>query len=763
MAGPKMRPGRRGPPGLSSRQRFVAAGAIPSAATNARAAAQARQERTPAAVVEIDLDSCTNTFGVSPCSAGRKDSGNAQAGGASTITLRAAASSVDSAYVGMTVRVTGGTGSGQEGKITAYVGATRVATVKTAWTIVPDATSSYDVIDRANGCYNTFTTCQNVPNYSKGVKTIKFCSRGMPLPAGEQIRPYLQLGSSQYTPTAIDTTKGLAARSQTTLNFADEPSRDDLDPYVADRATAAPGSFWPRLIARNPNAVGRFARLRKGYVVSPWDWNTFQTELYVIQQLAGPDTDGTVNLVLSDAVKLLDRIKLPAATDGTLTADVLATSNTGSIAAATSTTAQLAASASAIDDAYTGQEIFITGGLGSGQRRAITAYVGLTKTATVAAWSATPDTTSFYEIAPLSMNVGSGKGAQYNDPANSMKNEYVRIGDEVIRYGAKAGDVLSLADGTYRAQFGTVRADHKANDAVQQCLAWINQPATTVVKNICNLGGLADLYLDLAQLAADEATWYGPGAYITACIVEPKVASDLLADLVKDLNMMVWWHPVLQILKFKANMPDFGTVTQVFTDDNFILITSAAERLDASRLTRAAIAYNLNAASDDRSKAVNYRYLRIFIDTLAESPNGYGDVRADTRLSQWMSAANSNFVTNMVRRRLLTQRDAPVKLTASLDPKDEISLGSLVDVTTRRQVDINGQPLTVRHRIMKVTDQGGQFDVETQSTTFGRRYAFICTNGYPDYPSASTEQRRRAFIAQNTDFMSDGSSAYLII
>ena len=63
----------------------------------------------------------------------------AQAGAASTITLAAGESSTDDAYVGMVVRTTGGTGSGQSAVITDYDGTTKVATVAKAWSVVPDA------------------------------------------------------------------------------------------------------------------------------------------------------------------------------------------------------------------------------------------------------------------------------------------------------------------------------------------------------------------------------------------------------------------------------------------------------------------------------------------------------------------------------------------------------------------------------------------------------------------------------------------------
>ncbi len=79
------------------------------------------------------------------------DQGVAQAGGATTITLASTASTTDSLYAGSVVSILSGTGSGQTREITAYVGATRVATVNSAWSVNPDATSAYAVIPTSSG------------------------------------------------------------------------------------------------------------------------------------------------------------------------------------------------------------------------------------------------------------------------------------------------------------------------------------------------------------------------------------------------------------------------------------------------------------------------------------------------------------------------------------------------------------------------------------------------------------------------------------
>lgn len=72
----------------------------------------------------------------------------AAAGGAANITLGATASAADNTYKDMSVTITAGTGLGQVRLISAYVGATKVATVSQAWVTPPDATSVYSIRDK---------------------------------------------------------------------------------------------------------------------------------------------------------------------------------------------------------------------------------------------------------------------------------------------------------------------------------------------------------------------------------------------------------------------------------------------------------------------------------------------------------------------------------------------------------------------------------------------------------------------------------------
>lgn len=75
--------------------------------------------------------------------------GTASAGAAATITL-AGQSATNDVYNDMYIYITEGTGIGQVRKISDYVGATKVATVESNWTVEPDNTSVYIVTETGN-------------------------------------------------------------------------------------------------------------------------------------------------------------------------------------------------------------------------------------------------------------------------------------------------------------------------------------------------------------------------------------------------------------------------------------------------------------------------------------------------------------------------------------------------------------------------------------------------------------------------------------
>lgn len=611
-------------------------------------------------------------------------------------------------------------------------------------------------------CYNTYETCQAKSTYVKTTQTMRFVSRSVMSPPGQDLRPYL-LGSIS-APSMLDFEAGLAPRNNVAVNLADEPDNDSSqDPYYATRATPAGGTYWARWLARNRNYFGRMAKLRKGFVASPWDWTLFLDELYIIDSIA-MQSNGQVKITLKDPLKLTDNNTIPLPTSGAILADLKNIENTGVAQAGGSNTITLASTASAVDGYYVGMEVYIYANTGAGQRGVVSSYVGATRVATISTtWAVNPDTTSAYQVSALSLNVGAGLGAQYTDPATSGKNEYVRIDGELIRYTSKSGDVLSWPDSTYRAQFGSIRADHSANASVQLCRAYINQSVQAVLTALLTESGIASGYIG-TSLADECATWYGTAFNITACISAPEQASTMIAEILQQIGAVMWWSPQTQKVEFKAVMPNTAAFPTWDDQGSIIQNSLSLQLLDNLRITESAISYALRDATANLSEPRSFQRTDVIVNTNAESINEYGDVRPEVITSRWFGTANYIAMQSAASRRVNRLYNPPKQFALKIDPKDyTLPIGATVAIKSWKNVDYTGQPKAELCIINQINDAGTHVEVQARSTNFAKKYAFIAPPGQPDYTLATDAQKQYAYIAGAGQLMSDGSQPSRII
>ena len=289
-----------------------------------------RVGRTPFTMVELQLDYCQETIGISPCTAARVHSGTVQSATADTVELDSSASSVNGAYDNYAISIPTGTGSPEESIVDSYVGATRIATMKTNWGVTPDVTSGYDVINRPAGCYNTRKTCQDPANYnpSSTTNTILLTDANTDFPfdltsiSGVVIAiPCLK--KTSLAPSKINLGKSIGSRASIKATFKDFPHHDrSLDKYATERTTAPSGTFFGRLINRNRFYQGRLLIIHTGYLDNGvYDSANFVKRTYVIENIKGPDKKDNVTIIAKDILKLTDdeRSVVPTPTTGALT------------------------------------------------------------------------------------------------------------------------------------------------------------------------------------------------------------------------------------------------------------------------------------------------------------------------------------------------------------------------------------------------------------------------------------------------------------
>lgn len=163
-------------------------------------------------------------------------------------------------------------------------------------------------------CYNTFHTCKAPSAYLRQTRAYEFTSIDAPLPFPGP-RPYLK--AVTLLPTEIGTE--LTVKGRLKLELYDEPDGDiGIDPYVAQRASVQ-GTYFKKLLARNPNYKGRPVATYDGFLGI--DRSEFrQRGLGTIDAIT--INKGIVTIEAVDGLKVLADIDIPAKLDLKLVAGI---------------------------------------------------------------------------------------------------------------------------------------------------------------------------------------------------------------------------------------------------------------------------------------------------------------------------------------------------------------------------------------------------------------------------------------------------------
>lgn len=557
-----------------------------------------------------------------------------------------------------------------------------------------------------NECYNTRATCQDTANYTKTTQTYKFCQPRTGLPIGETLFPVVG-ENVEFTPTEIRPDKGISLRAAVDIEVRDFPHHDrGVDPYVANRSYDATtqGTFFGKLLARNPYYIGRPMRVLVGYITDTWSWGNFQTHLYVIDSIDGPRMDGDGNLTYTitgkDLLKLGDdkRIKIPAPSDGKLT---------GSLAAGATTSFTLDSAATLAD--------YPTGGATVAIGKEILSYASRSGYVCSTLSRGLHGTSDIAHNADDNVQVCASFNANIVNVIHDILEDYIGIdGDTYIPFDEE----LATPTGT-----NDEWDDEKDN--------WLNVTINTVIP-------------------------------------KPTGALKLLDALCRENQIDLWWDDEAQQIKLKTNTPPLGNaaVTELNEKGNIIEGSFKVRDMTDMRVSRV-ITYYDKINKIEGEDPDNFARQDIFIDSDRESADTYDEERAEVIKSIWFTASNATNVSQQQQRMVSRFGRTPKLLEFELDAKDAIlKTGDLADITTRHLQDVDGGNLTERYQIIykKEKQLGHSAKYKALRFSFLTRNAFIGPNTLGTYGSESEANKNAyAFVGPNTGVFSDGGQLYLII
>ena len=186
-------------------------------------------------------------------------------------------------------------------------------------------------VDSVAKCYQTRRTCPVPAAYDPVARTYRFSNREL---------GYLTLSlpcliNTTFTSTKIDPGRSMGTRASAQVKLQDMSWADrDLDPYVSTRPydPEEVGTFFGRLLARNPYYQNRVMRIKCGYLDDDGtvDLSKFQTQTFLLDRIEGPDANGVVTLHAIDVLRLADDEKslVPQLSNGTIDADINSTDTT---------------------------------------------------------------------------------------------------------------------------------------------------------------------------------------------------------------------------------------------------------------------------------------------------------------------------------------------------------------------------------------------------------------------------------------------------
>jgi len=399
-------------------------------------------------------------------------SGTASAGASGSITLAAGAFDL----TGCIVRTTGGTGGGGTG------GANNQARLITAYntsTLVATVSPNWETTPDATTTYDILLTDLAVNAVTTRALRPTVDGRTLDVSSGgEAGLDWANIGS----PTTTQNLSGTSVKTAT-----------DVETDTQDIQSRLPAALVSGRIDASVGAVANNAITASGIADGAIDRATFAADTGL--QSARSNT-------------------AQAGAAGTITLD---------------------ASASSVDNFYTGEWVVLTGGTGSGQARLITAYVGSTKVASIAPnWATNPDNTSTFavvqaahiggvqgnvtgSVASVTGNVGgsvaSVTGNVGGNVVGSVASVTGNVGGNVV---GSVGSVASggITSGSFAAgainaaaiATDAIDADAIAADAVTEIQAGLSTLNAAGVRSAIGLASAnLDTQLDALPTAAENA------------------------------------------------------------------------------------------------------------------------------------------------------------------------------------------------------------------------------------------------------------------
>lgn len=345
-----------------------------------------------------------------------------------------------------------------------------------------------------------------------------------------------------------------------------------------------------------------------------------------------------------------------------------------------------------------------------------------------------------------------GVGSEYSPEG------YAAIGSELVYYTI-SGDTVTLVS---RGVNGTIAASHSSGDTFQATYSPRLRRIDYVIKDILTSAGVPEEFIPFDDWVVECNRW-APSLKLTADIMKPEGAADLLAELAV-LGVTIWWDEINQEIKLRINRPVDTETVYDLTDERQIISGQQVDRED-SRITD--VLFNTVQIDPSKGKTnTNFRRSRATVDVDVKLPQAYGDTKIKEINCRWLNHGNDASVRITSIRLLNRFTRQPVQYEIVTDFANDINVADVARVSSGIVVDPTGELKNQLAQVIMREDieTGNKVKLTLQKFQFDKRYGFITEDTRPVYTLSSEGQKARgAYFVDDTLLFSDGAGPYRFI
>lgn len=233
----------------------------------------------------------------------------------------------------------------------------------------------------------------------------------------------------------------------------------------------------------------------------------------------------------------------------------------------------------------------------------------------------------------LASDIASGATSATLSPTGIGDEEYpasgwVCIGGEEVCAFTRSGNSLTLT----RGQFNTVAAAHSAQDRVQLVLRFdAESPADIISELLQDYASVPSEYIPLADWQA-EIDAYLQTVY-SAVITEPTGVQDMIAELIEQAALIVWWDPAARLIRLRV-IREIPTTAYAFDAESTLEGSVSIDEQPDKRLSQVWTYFAQRNPTKSLTDKSNYASCASTIDLEAEAD--YGGAEVKEIFSRWI-------------------------------------------------------------------------------------------------------------------------------